>query len=138
MHNITMFCYKVLGGFWYILSIQRVMMCFRQQCNGNTLCNPLSYTCPREICHSAYKNSCDGNYSTMKVDFSDCKDMNGDFAYGLYAFAIPVIFETNNIVQILYSNLWGLMALRYVTFFYKRDIVHTSIMFLLAGQRTII
>lgn len=56
--------------------------------------------------------------SVMKANFSTCMDQGGDFPYGNYGFALPLIMKNSNMVKILYSNLWGLMGLRYVELTY--------------------
>ncbi|KAL1824469.1 hypothetical protein ACET3Z_011247 [Daucus carota] len=99
----------VSGGFWYILSIQRVAECLRQQCYKSNQCDALALTCPRKICYSSFTHSCMDN-SNMEADFSTCMDQNGDFPYGLYAFVLPLIIKNSNIVKILYASLWGLEA----------------------------
>ncbi|KAK1381131.1 Cyclic nucleotide-binding domain-containing protein [Heracleum sosnowskyi] len=100
----------VSGGFWYILSMQRVAECLKKLCHESKQCSTLAWTCPREICYSSYTNPCVAN-STMTANFSTCMDQNGDFPYGNYAFALPLIIKNSNMVKILYSNLWGLMGL---------------------------
>lgn len=103
---------QVSGGFWYVLSVQRIAECLKKQCYESKQCVALALTCPSEICYSSYTHSCADN-SNMKANFSTCMDQNGDFPYGLYAFALPLIVKNSNIVKILYANLWGLMAFRY-------------------------
>lgn len=103
---------QVSGGFWYVLSIQRIAECLKKQCYESQQCHTLALTCPREICYSSYTRSCVDN-SSMKADFSTCMDQNGDFPYGLYAFALPLIIKNSNIIKILFANLWGLMSIRY-------------------------
>ncbi|KAF1001466.1 hypothetical protein AG4045_006126 [Apium graveolens] len=100
----------VSGGFWYILSMQRIAECLKKQCHESKECSALAWTCPSEICYSSYKNPCVEN-SAMKANFTTCMDQGGDFPYGNYAFALPLIVKNSNMVKLLYSNLWGLMAL---------------------------
>ena len=50
----------------------------------------------------------------MKGNFSTCMDQNGEFPFGNYAFALPLIVKNSNVVKILYSGLWGIMSLRYI------------------------
>ncbi|KAL8124628.1 cyclic nucleotide-gated ion channel 2-like [Apium graveolens] len=99
----------VSGGFWYVLSVQRITECLKKQCHESKQCNALALTCPTEVCYSSYTRSC-ADTSSMKADFSTCMDQNGDFPFGLYAFALPLIVKNSNIVKILYANLWGLMT----------------------------
>ncbi|XP_017222417.1 cyclic nucleotide-gated ion channel 2 [Daucus carota subsp. sativus] len=100
----------VSGGFWYSLSVQRIAECLKKQCHVSKQCETLAWTCPREICYSSFTNSCLAN-STMKGNFSTCMDQNGEFPFGNYAFALPLIVKNSNVVKILYSGLWGIMSL---------------------------
>ncbi|KAH7852545.1 hypothetical protein Vadar_026147 [Vaccinium darrowii] len=87
------------GGCWYILSIQRIASCLTQQ------------------------NHRSGNYHTLVIQRSSnptipkmaktglCFDENGAFPYGIYQFALPLLSTNSTAIKILYSNLWGLMAL---------------------------
>ncbi|XP_058226321.1 cyclic nucleotide-gated ion channel 2-like isoform X2 [Rhododendron vialii] len=88
------------GGCWYILSIQRIASCLSQQNYIST-----------------------GNYQTFEIQRNRnssfpkmarkelCFDVNGAFPYGIYQFALPLISTNSTAIKILYSNLWGLMAL---------------------------
>ncbi|PSS33664.1 Cyclic nucleotide-gated ion channel like [Actinidia chinensis var. chinensis] len=76
------------GGFWYILSIQRILSCLTSQ--------------------EFYRSN---NSSNMVVKTAMCLDENGPFPYGIYQFALPLISTDSTAIKILYSNLWGLMSL---------------------------
>lgn len=98
----------VSGGFWYILSMQRIAECLKKQCHESKQCNALTWTCPREICYSGYTNPCDEN-SAMKANFSTCMDQNGDFPYGNNAFALPLILKNSNMVKFsipIFGDSW--------------------------------
>ncbi|KAF7135860.1 hypothetical protein RHSIM_Rhsim08G0073400 [Rhododendron simsii] len=91
---------QAAGGCWYILSIQRIASCLSQQNYIST-----------------------GNYQTFEIQRNRnstfpkmarkelCFDVNGAFPYGIYQFALPLISTNSTAIKILYSNLWGLMAL---------------------------
>ncbi|KAL2552264.1 Cyclic nucleotide-gated ion channel 2 [Forsythia ovata] len=79
----------VAGGCWYVLSIQRIVSCLKQQCNRSSTCNlPLSCS-----------------------DEPMCLDVNGPFRYGIYKWALPVVSSNSVAVKILYPIFWGLMTL---------------------------
>ncbi|KAH9740249.1 cyclic nucleotide-gated ion channel 2 [Citrus sinensis] len=105
----------VAGGCWYVLAIQRVASCLRQQCHRQANCN-LYLSCSEEVCYQflvpsgAIGNTCGGN-STTTVRKSLCLDVNGPFHYGIYQWALPVISSNSVAVKILYPIFWGLMTL---------------------------
>ncbi|XWS44358.1 hypothetical protein CRYUN_Cryun15aG0038300 [Craigia yunnanensis] len=104
----------VAGGCWYVLAIQRVASCLRQQCERNEKCK-LSLSCSEEVCYQflfpaeAVGNTCGGN-STKVVGKPLCLDVHG-FNYGIYQWALPVVSSNSVAVKILYPIFWGLMTL---------------------------
>ncbi|KAG5016633.1 hypothetical protein JHK85_022769 [Glycine max] len=104
----------VAGGCWYVLAIQRVASCLRQQCERTNGCN-LSVSCSEEICYqsllpaSAIADSCGGNSTVVRKPL--CLDVQGPFKYGIYQWALPVISSNSLAVKILYPIFWGLMTL---------------------------
>ncbi|CAA0828385.1 Cyclic nucleotide-gated ion channel 2 [Striga hermonthica] len=105
----------VAGGCWYVLAIQRVASCLKQQCIKNGPCN-LSLYCSEEICDRAslppgvLENRCMTN-STAMAGVSLCLDVDGPFRYGIYKSALPVVSSSSIAVKILYPIFWGLMTL---------------------------
>ncbi|GER30719.1 cyclic nucleotide-gated ion channel [Striga asiatica] len=105
----------VAGGCWYVLAIQRVASCLKQQCALNGSCN-LSLSCSEEVCYQfllpsdTLGNPCGGN-STVLVRKPMCLDVNGPFRYGIYKWALPVVSSNSVAVKILYPIFWGLMTL---------------------------
>ncbi|GMI68478.1 CYCLIC NUCLEOTIDE GATED CHANNEL 2, DEFENSE NO DEATH 1, CYCLIC NUCLEOTIDE-GATED CHANNEL 2 [Hibiscus trionum] len=106
----------VAGGCWYVLAIQRVASCLRQQCGRNEQCK-LSLSCSDEVCYQglfpaaeAVGNACGGN-STKLVGQPLCLDVDGPFDYGIYQWALPVVSSNSLAVKILYPIFWGLMSL---------------------------
>ncbi|KAK6152608.1 hypothetical protein DH2020_012247 [Rehmannia glutinosa] len=105
----------VAGGCWYVLAIQRVASCLKQQCNRNGTCN-LSLSCSEEVCYQfllpsgTLDNPCGGN-STVVLRKPLCLDVNGPFRYGIYKWALPVVSSNSVAVKILYPIFWGLMTL---------------------------
>ncbi|KAL0423023.1 UNVERIFIED_CONTAM: Cyclic nucleotide-gated ion channel 2 [Sesamum radiatum] len=96
------------GGYWYILAVQRIASCLTQQCDTRSCNVPLS--CSIEACHPTYTNP-HGNNSTIVAKTPLCLDSQGPFPYGIYQFALPLMSTDSFTTKILYSNLWGLMAL---------------------------
>ncbi|CDP02281.1 unnamed protein product [Coffea canephora] len=105
----------VAGGCWYILAVQRVVSCLRQQCDGKSTCN-FSLTCSNGVCYQfplpagTLGSPCGGN-STATVGKSLCLDVNGPFRYGIYKWALPVVSSKSVSVKLLYPIFWGLMSL---------------------------
>ncbi|KAK4486819.1 hypothetical protein RD792_006592 [Penstemon davidsonii] len=105
----------VAGGCWYVLAIQRVASCLKQQCSRRSSCN-LSLSCSEEICYQfllpsgTLDNPCVGN-STVAIRKPLCLDVNGPFRYGIYKWALPVVSSNSVAVKILYPIFWGLMTL---------------------------
>ncbi|KAL1322774.1 hypothetical protein HN51_067773 [Arachis hypogaea] len=110
----------VAGGCWYVLAIQRVASCIRQQCERTMGCN-LSLSCSEEVCYQfllsssgTVGGSCNngnGNSTTVVVRKPLCLDVDGPFRYGIYQWALPVISSNSLAVKILYPIFWGLMTL---------------------------
>ncbi|KAI4346639.1 hypothetical protein L6164_007519 [Bauhinia variegata] len=105
----------VAGGCWYVLAIQRVASCLRQQCERGTNCN-LSLSCSEEVCYQfilptgTVGNPCGGN-STVVMRKPLCLDVKGPFKFGIYQWALPVISSNSLAVKIFYPIFWGLMTL---------------------------
>lgn len=108
---------QVAGGCWYVLAIQRVASCIRQQCMSNGNCN-LSLSCKEEVCYqfvsptSKVGYPCLSGNLTSVVQSPMCLDPDGPFPYGIYGWALPVISSNSLAVKILYPIFWGLMTLR--------------------------
>ncbi|TKY65127.1 Cyclic nucleotide-gated ion channel 2 [Spatholobus suberectus] len=104
----------VAGGCWYVLAIQRVASCLRQQCERTNGCN-LPVSCSEEVCYQSLLpagtigNSCGGNSTLVRKPL--CLDVEGPFKYGIYQWALPVISSNSLAVKILYPIFWGLMTL---------------------------
>ncbi|KAL4368573.1 hypothetical protein GQ457_05G009920 [Hibiscus cannabinus] len=105
----------VAGGCWYVLAIQRVALCLRQQCGRNEQCK-LSLSCSDKGCYQglfpaaeAVGNACGGN-STKLVGRPLCLDVDGPFNYGIYQSALPVVSSNSLAVKIFYPIFWGLMS----------------------------
>lgn len=109
---------QVAGGCWYVLAIQRVASCIRQQCMRTANCN-LSLSCQEEVCYQFVSPSstigfpCVSGNLTSVVKKPMCLDSDGPFRYGIYGWALPVISSNSLAVKILYPIFWGLMTLRY-------------------------
>ncbi|KAM5581287.1 cyclic nucleotide-gated ion channel 2 [Rosa sericea] len=105
----------VAGGCWYVLAIQRVASCLKQQCELGGNCN-LSLSCSQEVCYqslipdSMEATPC-GNNVTNVLRKPSCLDVNGTFNYGIYQWALPVISSNSLAIKILYPIFWGLMTL---------------------------
>ncbi|KAI7751030.1 hypothetical protein M8C21_007079 [Ambrosia artemisiifolia] len=106
----------VAGGCWYVLAIQRVVLCLRQQCNRKNACN-LALSCADEVCYQfllpegTFSDRCAGNSTTSLVRTPLCLDVNGPYNYGIYEWALPVISSNSLTVKMLYPIFWGLMSL---------------------------
>ncbi|KAE8695764.1 Cyclic nucleotide-gated ion channel 2 [Hibiscus syriacus] len=88
----------VAGGCWYVLTMQRIASCLRQQCARNEQCGKLSLSC--------------GLGDSTKVSGKPlCFDVEGPFGYGIYQWALPVVSSNSVAVKILYPIFWGLMTL---------------------------
>ncbi|OVA12139.1 Cyclic nucleotide-binding domain [Macleaya cordata] len=106
----------VAGGCWYVLAIQRVASCLRQQCEKNINCN-LTLSCSEEVCYrlplsDLINNPCGNNSTTHRIpSIPVCLNGNGPFRYGIYKWALPVVSSNSLSVKILYPIFWGLMTL---------------------------
>ncbi|KAJ9552255.1 hypothetical protein OSB04_016300 [Centaurea solstitialis] len=106
----------VAGGCWYVLAIQRVVVCLRQRCNMKKSCN-LALSCADEICYQfllpegTFGDRCAANSTTANFATPTCLNVNGPFNYGIYRWALPVISSNSLTVKILYPIFWGLMSL---------------------------
>lgn len=105
---------QVAGGCWYVLAIQRVVLCLRQQCENKNSCD-LTLSCAEEICYQfsgTSGNPCNRNFTMHAVRMPLCLDTNGPYHYGIYQWALPVISSNSLRIKILYPIFWGLMSLR--------------------------
>ncbi|WOK91645.1 hypothetical protein Cni_G00336 [Canna indica] len=109
----------VAGGCWYVLAIQRVATCLRQQCEKKDNCNLVSLACSKEVCYNFQLSSgmdnlgCDSNL-TASIGMQNtpiCLNGDGPFPYGIYNWALPVVSSNSLAVKILYPIFWGLMTL---------------------------
>ncbi|KAI3509345.1 hypothetical protein L1887_24558 [Cichorium endivia] len=103
----------VAGGCWYVLAIQRVVLCLRQQCASKKACN-LTLSCGQEICYKFPQNSANHCHRNSILGVSRmplCLDANGPYNYGIYSWALPVISSNSLRIKILYPIFWGLMSL---------------------------
>ncbi|XP_051117642.1 cyclic nucleotide-gated ion channel 2-like isoform X2 [Andrographis paniculata] len=96
------------GGYWYILAVRRIASCLTQQYNARNW--NVSLSCSGQVCHSTQDMSCFHN-STTTAKRSTCLDSDGPFPYGIFEFALPLMTSNSFATKVLYSNLWGLMAL---------------------------
>ncbi|XP_020590038.1 LOW QUALITY PROTEIN: cyclic nucleotide-gated ion channel 2-like [Phalaenopsis equestris] len=111
----------VAGGCWYVLTIQRIASCLKQQCEKNRSCNLLSFACSNEVCFnppfaSARNRLSCRTYNTSKTvggvqNDPVCLNVKGPFHYGIYNRALPVVSSNSLAVKILYPIFWGLMTL---------------------------
>lgn len=105
---ISKFFLQVSGGYWYILATQRIASCLSQHCekrHGNCS-QPLSCVA------QASKIYCASSSNLLTTQKPFCLDEDGNFPYGLYKFSLPLFSMNSVTIKALYSNLWGLMALR--------------------------
>uniref|UniRef100_A0ACD6A7Y9 Uncharacterized protein n=1 Tax=Avena sativa TaxID=4498 RepID=A0ACD6A7Y9_AVESA len=120
--GLNLFAYfiasHIAGGCWYVLAIQRVASCLRAECVKTNNCNLMSLACSKEICfHFPWSSdmselACDTNLTSFsQTNMPACLSGNGDFAYGIYKGALPVISSNSLAVKILYPIFWGLMTL---------------------------
>ncbi|PIA62965.1 hypothetical protein AQUCO_00200764v1 [Aquilegia coerulea] len=107
----------VAGGCWYVLAIQRVASCLRQQCDRNVKCN-LSLACSDEVCYrlpigsNTMDSLCGNNATTLGIaSVPVCLNGDGPFPYGIYKWALPVVSSNSLAVKVLYPIFWGLMTL---------------------------
>ncbi|KAG0451382.1 hypothetical protein HPP92_026503 [Vanilla planifolia] len=90
----------VAGGCWYVLTIQRIASCLKQQCEKNNNCSLLSLSC--------------GSYNLTRTSVRHdltCFNVNGSFRYGIYSTGLPVVFTKSFAVKMLYPIFWGLFTL---------------------------
>ncbi|XP_026659376.2 cyclic nucleotide-gated ion channel 2-like isoform X2 [Phoenix dactylifera] len=110
---------QVAGGCWYVLAIQRVASCLRQQCEKNNNCDLVSLACSKEVCYrlplplGMDELACKSNLTTAIgiQNIPVCLNGNGPFRFGIYNGALPVVSSNSLAVKILYPIFWGLMTL---------------------------
>ncbi|KAI0527491.1 hypothetical protein KFK09_003092 [Dendrobium nobile] len=111
----------VAGGCWYVLTIQRIASCLKQQCEKNKTCDLLSFACSKQVCYDLPFSSNVKSISCQAFNFTTettavqndptCLQVNGPFPYGIYNTALPVVSSNSLAVKILYPIFWGLMTL---------------------------
>ncbi|CAI9109783.1 OLC1v1009680C5 [Oldenlandia corymbosa var. corymbosa] len=101
----------VSGGCWYILALQRAASCLSEQCYRNKKYSNQTLSCARQFCFFASKDTVFTRNASSTYLKSICLDADGPFRYGLYQLAVSLFSMDSVMTKILYSNLWGLMAL---------------------------
>lgn len=111
----------VAGCCWYVLTIQRIASCMKQQCEKNKTCDLLSFACSKEFCYNLPLSSTLSRFSCQTYNLTKatsavqndpiCLNVNGPFPYGIYNTALPVVSSSSLAVKILYPIFWGLMTL---------------------------
>ncbi|XP_077223649.1 cyclic nucleotide-regulated ion channel family protein isoform X1 [Tasmannia lanceolata] len=106
----------VAGGCWYVLAIQRVVSCIKQQCENENSCKLFSLSCSKEVCYrlplplDRVQYSC-GNNTKVTGNIPVCLNGDGPFRFGIYKWALPIVSSNSVAVKILYPIFWGLMTL---------------------------
>lgn len=117
--------FQVAGGCWYVLAIQRAVLCLQKQCQKNNNCQLVSLACYKKACNPPLPSDIDGlsckNYNTSVGLQNAAACLNGDgwFLYGIYDSARQVVSSNSIAVKILYPIFWGIMILRYKQTYYK-------------------
>ncbi|XP_077223659.1 cyclic nucleotide-regulated ion channel family protein isoform X2 [Tasmannia lanceolata] len=107
---------QVAGGCWYVLAIQRVVSCIKQQCENENSCKLFSLSCSKEVCYrlplplDRVQYSC-GNNTKVTGNIPVCLNGDGPFRFGIYKWALPIVSSNSVAVKILYPIFWGLMTL---------------------------
>ncbi|KAL9261714.1 Cyclic nucleotide-gated ion channel 2-like protein [Drosera capensis] len=99
----------VVGGWWYVLAIQRVSSCLTQQCQRDVNCN-LSLACSAACRQSPLPVNGTGTSCGIGGK-SLCLDDAGPYNFGIYVSALPVISSKAFVIKILYPISWGLFQL---------------------------
>lgn len=108
----------VAGGCWYVLAIQRIASCLKQQCENNNNCDLLSLSCSKDACYrlplpsGLDELSCRNLTASLVSQHNPvCLDSSGPYPYGIYNGALAVVSSNSLAVKILYPIFWGLMTL---------------------------
>ncbi|CAL0308371.1 unnamed protein product [Lupinus luteus] len=91
----------MFGGVWYMLAIQRVGTCIKQQCQRTPGCN---------LSVGSIGNPCTGNIKLAGKE-PVCLSAEGAFKFGIYEWALPIISAESLAIKFLYPIYWGMINL---------------------------
>uniref|UniRef100_A0A7N0T9Q1 Cyclic nucleotide-binding domain-containing protein n=1 Tax=Kalanchoe fedtschenkoi TaxID=63787 RepID=A0A7N0T9Q1_KALFE len=106
-----------IGGFWYLLAVQRVSSCVVRQCQRRSQCS-LRMVCsidisphPHQSASSGQAPGLPGGDNSTRAALSLCLAADGPFQYGIYEAALQVMSSNSAAVKIFYPIFWGLSVL---------------------------
>ncbi|KAJ7565718.1 hypothetical protein O6H91_02G072400 [Diphasiastrum complanatum] len=105
----------VAGACWYLLALQRVESCLHKHCEGTLGCDTKSLGCPAPLLYGSQFADNVARLSSLAEGSgltSVCLQAGrGNFGYGIFAWAVPLVTTRNWLERILYPMFWGLMTL---------------------------
>lgn len=107
---------QVIGAAWYLLSLDRVITCWRSQCKledgmNGPLCQPEFFYCDHFNQPDLLR------WSNVTNVFKNCDPDGGIFNYGIFKIALTNdIFGTHFSKKYFYCLWWGFQNLRYVLY----------------------
>lgn len=99
--------WQVFGAFWYLFSIERKTVCWKQACSKRGLCKISSLYCP--------KNTTSGNITSLNEACPVLEPNTTRFDFGIFLGALDSgVVESHDFPQkFFYCFWWGLQNLRY-------------------------
>ncbi|CAK9876179.1 unnamed protein product [Sphagnum jensenii] len=107
----------VAGSIWYLLTVQRVESCIHSECANMENCNPAYLGCPQTVAFST-QPLIDPNRLAWAQDpaianncFSAGPMPGGNFSFGIYSLAVPLVTNNIPVNKILLPLFWGVMTM---------------------------
>ena len=101
---------QAAGACWYLLGVQRAVSCLGQHCPRRNLLScedPVFYGIA-----SVVNDSARANWERNVTARATCLDnSNGDFDYGVFEWAVPLLTIDSRVEKILLPLFWGIMTL---------------------------
>ncbi|KAH9626800.1 hypothetical protein KSS87_001959 [Heliosperma pusillum] len=102
------------GACWYLLGIQRVTKCLRQQCNEMKGCNTKLLASQQSIFYGTYTMISDHArllWASNNAARTKCLKSYDNYEYGAYKWVVYLVTNNNRFEKILMPIFWGLMTL---------------------------
>lgn len=110
MQHGVVFCFKVLGASWYLLSIEREDACWRKACRRNNGCEIDSLVCRQQ-------NTQNNNFLATDCPISSTQNSTS-FDFGIFLPALQNVVHSEKFLEkFFYCFWWGLQNLRQYTTF---------------------
>ncbi|OIW11507.1 hypothetical protein TanjilG_26873 [Lupinus angustifolius] len=104
----------IVGAFWYLLGLERVMECLGEKCGDKSGCGPKILSCKQPLyfgINNMLKDQTRMAWSLNTEARSTCLEDGKSYTYGFYAWVVQLVTDENRLEKSLFSLFWGIMTL---------------------------